>query len=29
LILKSIEIYIDDETCECRHTLKDYGGFTI
>lgn len=29
LIMKSIEIYDDTEDCSCRHTLKDYGGFTV
>lgn len=28
LIMKTIEIYQDTD-CDCRHTLKDYGGFTV
>ena len=29
LIMKSIELYEDDGSCECRNTLQAYGGFTI
>ena len=28
LILHTVELY-DDRDCMCRHTLKEYGGFTI
>ena len=28
-VMKSIELYEDDGSCECRNTLQAYGGFTI
>lgn len=29
LLLKTIELYDDNEDCECKHALQEYGGFTM
>lgn len=29
LLMKTIELYQDNENCPCRQALKEYGGFTI
>jgi len=29
LLLKTIELYDDNDNCPCRHALKEYGGFTL
>ena len=28
LVMHTVDLY-DDRDCSCRHTLKDYGGFSV